>query len=131
MYPSTGIIQYDPLHGTKHFDPWWVLLQCDKGIADYYAWYLKRYGIETNTASPWGTHISVIKGEYPPRPFSWGAWNGYEVSFKYVNVIRYDNGKHAWIDVYSDDLNDLRASLGYSEKERFHLTVGRLKYPKE
>jgi len=128
MYHGTGTIQFDPLKGTKHFDPWWALLVCDKGIADYYAWFLKRYGIEVNTASPWGTHISIIKGDCPPDLADWGKHEGEEMRFEFKNFVRYDNGKHAWLDVYSQDLSDFRQDLGLSEKKWFHLTVGRLRF---
>ncbi len=127
MFLSTGNIQYDPLKGTKHFDPWWVLLRCDDDIAYYYAWLLKRHGIEVEPFNLWGVHVSAVKGEKPADLNLWGKLEGAELRLNYENWIRFDNGEHAWLDVYSQDLCDFRRSLGLSEKNKYHLTVGRLK----
>src|ERR1700688_244299 len=126
MFTSSGILQFDPLKGTKHFEPWWCLLSCDKQIAEYYSWLIKRYGLPVNTSSPWGTHISVIRGDTIPDPSAWGKLEGVEGEFAYNHVVRYDNGQHAWVDVYSEDLSGVREMLGLKPKPWFHLTIGRL-----
>lgn len=131
MFTSTGILHYDPGVGTKQFDPWWALLECDDDIAKYYAWMLKRRGVEMypNDKGLWGTHISVMKGDPAPNPVAWKKYEGYEVEFHYNHLIRYDNGKHAWVDVYSEDLSQIREELGFGPKYWYHLTVGRLVRP--
>lgn len=130
MFTSTGILQYDPGKGDKHFDPWWALLTCDDEIARYYAWFLKRYGLEVhpNNKGLWGTHISILKGEVPPDTSNWGKYDGFEVEFNYNHIVRFDNGKHAWVDVYSEDLSAIREMMGFPAKPWFHLTIGRLKH---
>jgi hypothetical protein len=131
MFTSSGILRYDPRHGEKHFDPWWGLIVCDDQISRYYAWLLKRRGVEvySNDKGLWGTHVSVLKGDHPPNPTAWGRYEGYEVEFNYTHLIRYDNGEHAWVDVYSEDLSAIRQELGFPFKPWYHLTIGRLVRP--
>lgn len=131
MFISTGILQYDPGLGAKHFDPWWALLLCDPEIVRYYSWQLKKYGVEvySNDKGLWGTHVSVLKGDIPPDPSLWKKYQGYEVEFHYNHLIRVDNGEHAWVDVYSEDLSAIRQELGFPFKPWYHLTVGRLVRP--
>lgn len=117
------------MQGTKHFDPWWALLECDEDIAKYYAWHMKKYGVEVNPANLWGVHVSVLKGETPPNIQAWRKYEGYEVEFHYNHLIRFDNGKHAWVDVYSEDLSAIREEFGFPAKPWYHLTIGRLIRP--
>ena len=131
MFTSTGILQYDPGKGSKQFVPNWALLICDDDVSRYYAWLLKKYGLESypNSHGLWGTHISVLKGDSLPNPQNWGKYEGYEVEFHYNHIIRFDNGRHAWLDVYSEDLSAIRQELGFGFKPWYHLTVGRLVRP--
>lgn len=131
MLTSTGILQYDPGKGTKQFDPWWALLNCDDEISRYYAWQMKHHGIElySNNHGLWKTHVSVLKGDAPSDASLWAKYDGFEVEFHYNHIIRYDNGKHAWVDVYSEDLSKIREELGFPPKYWYHLTVGRLVKP--
>ena len=124
-HKSTAKLHFDPRKNTQHFEPWWLLAMCDDGIVDFYRWLLKKYGIQSYTNNLWGTHISVIRGEKPKNLKNWGQCNRV-VNFNYTNQIRWDNHQHAWLDVHSKDLAELRASLGLSYKERFHLTLGRI-----
>lgn len=129
-YASTGRVQYDPGVGTRGFEPWWALLICDSGIIDYYSWLLKRHGIALHKGSAYGPHVCFVRGVEPPDTASWGHDPG-PVSFRYTNVIRWDNGRHAWLDVYSPQLADLRAKLGFHTPDKvvFHLTLGRSQFP--
>lgn len=128
MFESSGILHYDPLPNTKHFEPNWALLLLSDDIAAYYAWHMKKFGIEIDPHNLWGTHISVIKGD-EVDPVLWKKYDGFEVKFHYTHLVRYDNGKHAWVDVYSEDLSEIRKELGLEPKRWFHLTVGKLKRP--
>lgn len=131
MFTSTGIFTYDPGKGSKQFDPDWALLLCDDSLSQYYAWHLKRRGQELypNDKGLWKTHISVLKGEPVPNPDAWGKYEGFEVEYHYNHIVRYDNGKHAWVDVYSEDLSAIREELGFPPKYWYHMTVGRLVRP--
>lgn len=81
MFSSSGILRFDPKKGTKHYIANWCLLECDEGIAEHYSWHLKKYGLESNSKSLWGTHISIVKGEVIPDPSTWGSLEGMEVEF--------------------------------------------------
>lgn len=99
----------------------------DQGIIDYYRWHLLKWGIQVSKGSLWGPHISIVKGdrEEPPKKEAWGKKYP-KVQFFYSNIIRWDNNRHAWLDVYSDGINALRNELGLPSKPRFHVTLGRL-----
>lgn len=131
MFLASGIFQIDPLIGTKHFEKNWELLLTDQSILDYYAWLLLKQGIPVDgTKSLWGPHISVLKGEFVEE-YIWyslkSKLNGIEVDFYYNHVIRFDNGRHAWVDVYSEDLGKIRQMFGFEYKPWYHMTIGRLK----
>lgn len=117
----------DMHQGTKHFEPWWALVACDEGIIDYYNWFLKRRGDEYMPNKLWGPHISFVKGYEPAHKTHWKALQGVQIEYWYSNVVRTDNGKHAWLDVFSPQLAELRERLGLLSKIFFHLTIGRLK----
>lgn len=127
-HASTGRLVFDPPPPNKT-GPYWAILACDKGIVDFYSWLLRRNGIEIEKGSTWGPHISVVKGEEPPNKVFWGSHIARELSFRYTNVVRWDNGYHAWLDCWSEELNDVRRALGLPDKPdmSFHLTLGRLK----
>lgn len=134
MFQSSGILHFDPLKGTRHFEEFWGLVQCEQDLAKYYAWHLNKFGIEVNIANLWGIHISLLKGEEVPKD----TWNsltkeleGLEIDFYYNHLIRFDNGKHAWVDVYSEDLSKVRKLFGFAPKPWFHMTIGRLKQQRE
>lgn len=131
-YESEGRVQYDPGHGSRAFEPWWLILACDRGIVDYYAWLLLRHGISLQKGSTFGPHVSVVKGVEPPRREAWGLIDPGPVAFRYSNVVRWDNGRHAWLDVWSPELAAIRSRLGFDTpgKVTFHLTLGRLVIPR-
>lgn len=125
-HSSTGKLVFDHLKGHRKFEPWWALVIVDQGIIDYYSWMFLKWGIPLQKGSLWGPHISVIKGQEPINKELWGVDNNKIVDFHYSNVIRYDNDQHAWLDVYSEEIDALRVKLGYQSKMTFHLTLGRL-----
>jgi hypothetical protein len=126
-HSSIGTLLYDPGVGTRHFEPWWALMLCDESIIDYYAWLLLRRGIDLERGSRWGAHVCFVRGEEPADPSHWGANPG-QVTFWYANEVRWDNGRHVWLDVWCPTLADIRDRLGLRVKQKtlFHLTLGRL-----
>lgn len=125
---TKGVLQYDPKIGTKHFDPHWCLINCDNQIINLYSWFLKnKLGIILEKNKLWNAHISVIKGEKPLFEEMWAINDGQEVEYWYSNIIRFDNGKHAWLDVFSPDMSKIRESIGLRPKCFFHLTLGRIR----
>ena len=130
VHESTGRVQYDPGLGTTVSEPWWAILLCDGGIVDFYSWLLKRYGIALHKGSTFGPHVTFVRAAEPPNKDAWGIDPG-PVTFRYTNVVRWDNGRHAWLDVWSPQLAEIRARLGFDtpQKVSFHLTLGRLAFP--
>jgi hypothetical protein len=133
-HESKGVVRYDPGKGTKHFDPWFALVECDRGIIEYLSWFMERHGRPLHVGSRWGAHITFVRGEEPVvHPELWGQAEGEAITFHHAQVIRWDNGWHAWVDVWCPRLLELRFALGLVEKTsaRFHLTLGRLVHPEE
>lgn len=126
-YPhqSSGLLVFDPLLGKPRYKPWWAVLKVDKGAIDFYAWLLKKQGVLVEKGAPSGSHISFIKGWEPPIKEPWGLDFG-EITFWYSNIIRTDNGKHAWLDVWSDQMSEIRMLFGWDAKPYYHMTLGRL-----
>jgi hypothetical protein len=136
QFTTTGIIQFDPGIGTKHFVPNWCLLLCDEEIARYYSWFLNKEKIEIlKPNSIWSFHASVIKGEEPTKnKENWAKFDKQKITIHYGNFINYSNGRHAWISAYSDELSDIRDFYGLNtngKKLKYHMTLGRLKNPTE
>ncbi len=129
---STGTLIFDPGHGTKHYQEWWAIVQVDDDTRDYYCWLSKRHGTKINPNKLWGAHISCIKNELPLKNKDlWGKDFG-SIEFYYSNIIRYDNGCHAWLDIWSPQLNEIREFFGLNAKINFgghprhyHMTLGR------
>lgn len=125
-HTSTGTVWYDPGKGERFFEPWWALLRCDEGIIDFYSWLLLKHGVEIERGSRWGSHISFVKGE---PGINWQYCDGKQLKFHYSNIIRRDNGRHAWLDCWCPELHEIRSELGLAKKSNmnFHLTLGRLR----
>jgi hypothetical protein len=132
-HASTGTVLYDPGKGTRHFEPWFALLECDDGIVAYLSWHLLRWGIDLDRGSRWGAHVTFVRGEQPANEAVWGLAAGEEVTFHYSNVIHWTNGRHAWVDVWCPRLTELRAALGLVAKAsaKYHLALGLLAQPRE
>src|SRR5688572_9102476 len=103
---TKGKLWFDPRQGHKQFDPWWALLSTEEDIIDLYRWFLKKYGKDTEPNKLWGPHVSVIKGTEPPDKTLWGRRLP-PVEFWYTPQIRW-NGTHAWIDVFSPAMSEVR-----------------------
>lgn len=126
-HATTGQLCWDPTPpGSSGYVPWWALLRCDPGIIGFYGWLCKKHGIPLIKPRD-GAHISVVKGEEPQHRQLWGCPRP-TVALWYAAHVRYDNGRHAWLDVWSDDLNALRADLGLPPKINmsYHMTLGQL-----
>jgi len=129
---SVGILEFDRGKDTKYYEPWWCALKVDDEITALYRWLSLKYGIKVVKNRLWGAHVSVIKGEEPlQNKEMWGKDFG-EIEFYYSTIVRYDNGCHAWLDVYCERLGEIRELFGLpnvnfmGEHPRYyHLTLGR------
>lgn len=112
-FSSWGTIEYDPDRGDmRNKTKWWVVLNLDKGITDYYRWWANRhinplrYSAEDKQRwtwpqlkdkredlylPAWGPHMSIVRGEEPRNNLMhlWKKYHGQRVEFKYSNNVRF------------------------------------------
>jgi hypothetical protein len=120
-------IVYDPLPGTKHFELNWMYATMSFDFIRMYNWFCFKKGMLLDIGTPHSTHISVIKGERPKYPEFWKYRDKEWINFEYEPAPYSDNGKHVWINVYSEELREIRNKLGLSDRRRFHITIGRFR----
>jgi hypothetical protein len=112
-YFGTGKIVYDPPRGnmTKKID-WWVVLELDSSITDYYRHWVNKhinplgYTLDDQTRPSWpelrdkredlmlpswGAHMSIVRGEKPKPQLQhlWKLYDGWEVDFQYSYFPRF------------------------------------------
>lgn len=117
-----------PLKGSesKMFKPWWMICYTECDISRYYSWLLHRRTGLILQEPAWGPHISVVRGEEPPRKDLWTKYDGRQITIEYETDVR-TNGEHWWLRIVSEDLKDIREELGLPRQGAFglHLTLGR------
>lgn len=133
MYPfkSSGrIVAGSSLESFTKARPWWMILQCDPGIMEYYRWWIHNHQRDVwgrqvyKTCPPLArSHISIVRGEAPKDQKVWNELIGRRFEFKYNNKLE-TNGKHWWVYVDAPELLEVRRNLGLRPpKYQFHLTV--------
>lgn len=112
-FTGKGTIVYDPDRGDmKARTKWWVVVNLDQGITDYYRWWANRcvnplrVSAEDRTKQSyklrgvqdedllvpaWGAHMTIIRGEKPreAQMHLWRKYDGQTVDFKYSPNVRY------------------------------------------
>lgn len=102
----------------------WFVVGFDSDLSKYYS---KLSGI------PWllpknGVHVTIVAGQHEPRLITddeMFQWIGLSVNC-YTDATTWTNTESFWMNVLSDELNKLRATLGLPSRN-FHLTLGNLK----
>lgn len=133
MYPFKSFGRIVAGKALEHFTkarPWWMILQCDQGIMEYYRWWIHNHYRDVwgrpiyKTCPPLArSHISVVRGEEPRIPNVWDKLIGQRLEFKY-NFDLQTNGKHWWVYVEAPALLQIRRDLGLNPpKFPLHLTV--------
>jgi hypothetical protein len=111
----------------------WAILACDDEISKYYRHlftkdypYLNGERVGKLTRPVWGTHISIIRGEYIPNFKLWGLDANKVIEFTYEGGV-IDNGEYYWLKVNCPYIGDLREKYGLKREPKFgfHLTIGR------
>lgn len=130
---SIGKLVYNPRTHLASSDRWLVMM-CDDEISKYYRHlYSKEYPYlngdrSTKLTRPvWGTHLSVIRGEFIPNfKQLWRLDENKLVEFEYEGGVM-DNGEYYWLKARCPYLLDLREKYGLPREPRFglHLTIGR------
>ncbi|MNK46285.1 hypothetical protein D3C87_650670 [compost metagenome] len=142
-FHGRGKLVYDPVRpGLKSKNKWWVVVELDRGITDYYRWWVNKeilnpLGFERKGLQmpAWGAHMSIVRGEQP-RPDKlhlWNKYNGETVDFRYSYVVRQsgdttggDRPDVFWfVDSICAKGKALRDELGFPSNWKFHITVGR------
>ena len=132
MFCSDGILRYSPKLVGETSEKWWVVLDCDPAIGEYYRWlyHMESHQTRRLMRPAWKEHITVIRNEEPPDSFKhlWEDRAGQKISFSYEHQIR-DDGLFFWIDVQCSELLDFREELGLPRNPEYslHLTIGNLK----
>ncbi|MBX9400366.1 hypothetical protein K4L06_03520 [Lysobacter sp. BMK333-48F3] len=132
--PSTGTLRYSPQLGRGgHLRRdggstlWWLIVDCDPELGRYLRHqYLLGHRRTRGLQAPlWGPHISVIRGETPPRPAAWRRLDGATVGFEYDPQVHEAQG-YVWCPVRCPALLDLREELGLLREPQpaLHLTIG-------
>lgn len=106
----------------------WVLLECDRAIAQYYcSLYSMEYFYKPKIQIPlWGAHISVIRGETVLRTDIKEQIEGMEIEFYYIPRTQ-TNGVHWWLSVICPILDDIRQEFGLSKSiVQYHLSIGNI-----
>ena len=86
--------------GTLSYKNSWIVLNVDKSIVNYYAWWVGRLTFKKGSQSYHGAHITVLNGD-KERPKTIGFWRKYEgekINFWYSNIIE-TNGQYYWLPV--------------------------------
>jgi hypothetical protein len=128
---SSGTLVYDPT--TRAFptcNQWWLVLECCPDLARYYRAMYDRYfrGHSVLRQAPWGSHISIIRGEEPLLGrANWGFRHGTEIEFEFSDQLLTD-GDYCWLPVFCEPLLDLREQFGLPRQPSYplHLTIGRI-----
>lgn len=124
---SIGILRYSPkLLGNKS-EKWWLVLDCDSNIVNYFRhlYRLSHYNTREIVKPAWDSHITIIRNEEPPHKEFWDKYAGLSVEFDYEHSPKTD-GNYWWLSVISDQLLDIRTELGLVRDPEFplHLSVG-------
>lgn len=122
-FVSEGVIQ----HFVQN-DNYKIWLLIDDEIGRYYRTFIPG---KINTPL-YPTHISIYRGKKIPNMPKWGFYEGYKVSFEYVNAIHSDN-IYWWLEAICPNLENIRMDLGlgpvdditYSPDKRhpWHITI--------
>lgn len=124
---SIGKLVYSPRTHLSSSERWLVMM-CDDEISQYYrSLFYREYPWRGKLSRPvWGTHISIIRGEYVPKNELWGLDANKIVEFEYEGGVL-DNKEYYWLKVKCPYLSALRVQYGLSPEPRFgfHLTIGR------
>ena len=134
MLTSVGkIVAGSSLEQFTKARPYWMVLQCDTGIMEYYRWWIHNsfkdvWGRQIyKTCKPLaGCHISMVRGEAPSEKGKklWDSLPGRKLNFTYSPDIK-TNGKHWWVYVDCPDIYNIRAELGLRPmpKHPLHMTI--------
>jgi hypothetical protein len=133
MIQCVGKLVYNPPRGKMKVNPWWLVLDIEPELTRYYRWWVERqYGIVLCKPA-WDAHVTVVRGQEPEHKELWGKHADKEIVFSLQPGVRQSGDTTGWdrpdsywfVDIFSSELSDIMVELGFPEKEKYHLTVGR------
>jgi len=131
LYKAQGSLRY-----TSRY---WLILDCDQQIADYYRALMPKY---MDVRRPrYGAHITISRPEVemPSNLVFWRAFEGENIEFYYEPCVRFgESGMYYWLNCFSNRLDELRRDLGLAVEPRdntpegfgktYHMTVANRKH---
>lgn len=140
-FKSSGKYRYNPKGLGDSGGEWWLVVDCDPGITEYYRklytmWVTGRPKLIPELSGKliqapfWRAHISIVKRDEPPddRKHLWHKYAGQTVEFLYSNEMgRY--GPYWACNVICEHASDVREELGLPREpwNPFHITIGNTK----
>lgn len=119
--------------GRVHCDDDWYLLSLGPDFGEYFRESV--LAVETDVTFVGKPHISIIKSESPCRKIKqFGrAFVNEIVEFKVHELLQYENGRHIWVNCFSERLCEIREYFNLpvfrQDKQfrvNFHSTLARL-----
>ena len=133
-HEATGRLRYSPQRRNgKEAQKWWLVIDCPEEIGKFYRHllYLNTYKTVKLHQPYWGSHITVIRNEEPPKPELWSKYNGERVVFQYGEYAGTNHTDQRWKSFYwlgakCAQALDIREELGLKRDPYpdFHLTIG-------
>jgi len=134
---STGKLIYTPNKpgAIKRNNKWWLVVEVDRSIINYYAYWINRQiikppwlvkGLILQTPQ-WGGHITVLDGRVDVAKEYQHLWEKYaDESITYEYSVEIEKHWKFWVlPVRCNRLNDIREELGLKRDYNFHVTIGR------
>ena len=86
---ATGSVRtgtsYEKFHGAN---PFWLVVECDRGLAEFYSDQIRRSGEEGDVNIPLaGAHISVVRNERPKSKDVWRASVRKRIIYEYYPTL--------------------------------------------
>lgn len=125
MYEISGKVLYSPVRNNiKSHNDIVVLHVEDEEFCAYHRWFiLKNFGIKTNPPM-FGSHVTIVKPQ--EIDVNHALWKKHEG--KIINV-QYGKTERHWefwsLNIYSDEIVEMRRELNLNLKYRLHMTIGR------
>ena len=124
---SFGTLRYSPKLLGDSSEKWWVVLDCDPGLGQYYRhlYWLAHYRTERIVRPAWAEHVTVVRNEEPPNKIAWERYPGRLIEFE-CGSVPCTNGSYWWLDVFCPELCKIREELGLLSDPviPFHISFG-------
>jgi len=133
---ASGILQHSPPRpgGKKRINNYWLIVKMPRGIVEYYHhWIQKKIGPPWDPNAVklqlpmWGGHITVLDGRIPLNANQekiLESLDGNRVNFEYSPDIQ-QHWKFFYLPVKSQQLDNIRKTLGLTKPHPYHITVAR------